>query len=60
MPAKSMAQFRLMQAAKHDPGVRKRTGITKSVAEEFTSSRPKKLPEHVAKARAIRKHYSRK
>lgn len=40
MPAKSMAQYRLMQAVIHDPAVRKRTGINMKVAEEFTQSRP--------------------
>lgn len=48
MPAKSQAQFRLMQAAAHDPSVRQRTGITKSVASDFTSGvSPKGLPQHV-------------
>lgn len=56
MPAKSQAQFRLMQAAKHDPAVRKRTGISKKVAEEFTQSSPKGLPEHKKKAARLRKY----
>lgn len=38
MPAKSEAQYRLMQAAKHSPEVRKRTGISMRVAEEFTET----------------------
>lgn len=54
MPAKSKAQFRLMQAAKHDPAVRERTGISKSVADEFTHGSPKGLPEHKAKAKKLR------
>lgn len=50
MPAKSKAQFRLMQAAAHNPEVAKRTGISKSVAGEFISATKsvKKLPEHKA------------
>lgn len=54
MPAKSEAQYRLMQAAKHDPDVRKRTGISMKVASEFTQSKPDDLPERKAKSGAIR------
>jgi hypothetical protein len=50
MPAVSQAQFRLMQAAKHNPEVRERTGISKKVASEFTQSSPKGLPQHKAQA----------
>ena len=48
MPVKSKAQWRLMQAAAHDPAVAKKTGISKGTAEEFISATkaPKKLPEH--------------
>lgn len=47
MPAKSKAQYRLMQAAKHDPKVRKRTGISKKTASDYVSKTPnaKKLVE---------------
>ena len=38
MPAKSKAQFRLMQAAAHNPSVAKRVGIPASVASEYTES----------------------
>lgn len=56
MPAKSEAQYRLMQAAKHNPSVRKSTGISRKVAEEFTKVRPTNLPEHKTKAGALRNH----
>jgi len=48
MPVKSKAQFRLMQAAAHNPDIAKKTGISKGVAEEFISATKsvKKLPEH--------------
>jgi hypothetical protein len=47
MPAKSKAQFRLMQSAANNPAVAKKTGISKGVASEFISATksPKKLPE---------------
>lgn len=38
MPAKTQAQFRLMQAVAHNPEVAKRVGIKPSVAKEFTES----------------------
>lgn len=51
MPAKSKAQFRLMQAVAHNPKVAKQTGISKSVAGEFINATKnvKRLPEHKAK-----------
>lgn len=51
MPAKSKAQFRLMQAVAHNPAIAKKTGISKSVGEEFVSATkaPKKLPETMKK-----------
>lgn len=51
MPAKSKAQFRLMQAAAHNPDVAKKTGVSKSVAKEFISATksPSKLPDHKKK-----------
>ena len=54
MPAKSKAQFRLMQAAAHNPDVAKKTGISQNVAKEFTESNVKskaysKLPAKKAK-----------
>lgn len=59
MPAVSQAQYRLMQAAKHDPEVRERTGITPKVAKEFTQGSPKDLPERAARAKAIRRYKTR-
>lgn len=38
MPAKSKAQFRLMQAAAHNPKVREKIGMSQDKAEEFVSS----------------------
>jgi hypothetical protein len=54
MPAKSQAQFRLMKAAENDPKVAKRTGISRSVAAEYTQSNVgkkaySKLPAKMAK-----------
>lgn len=53
MPAKSQAQFRLMKAVEHNPKVAKQTGISKSVASEFTQANKgkkayDKLPEKMA------------
>lgn len=48
MPAKSKAQFRLMEAAAH--GKAKNAHITTKVAKEFISGQsPKGLPEKVMK-----------
>lgn len=49
MPAKSKAQFRLMQAVAHNPKIAEKTGISKSVGKEFVSATkaPKKLPERM-------------
>lgn len=53
MPPKSKAQNRLMQAAEHDPKVRKKTGVSKKVAGEFTKGLKKgsvkNLPEKTSK-----------
>ena len=49
MPATSKAQFRFFQWIKHNPGAAKRKGISKRVAEEFTASSPKGLPERKSK-----------
>ena len=51
MPATSKAQFRMMQAAKHNPKMRRRMGISKKVAEEFTphGASPRGLPERARK-----------
>lgn len=38
MPAKSRAQFRLMKAIEHNPGVAKRVGMSQSAAAEYTGS----------------------
>ena len=56
MPAKSKAQFRLMQAVAHNPSIAKKTGISKSVGEEFVSATkaPKKLPERMKKGGKIK------
>ena len=52
MPPRSQKQRNLMFAAKNDPAVRKRTGISKSVAQDFTSSDPGgKLPKYTKKKR---------
>ena len=53
MPAKSKAQFKLMQAAAHNPKIAKKVGISKSIASEYTSSNVgkksyDKLPEYKA------------
>jgi len=42
MPAKSAKQYRLMQAAAHNPEVASRTGISADVAEEFVHKTPAK------------------
>lgn len=51
MPAKSKAQFKLMQAVIHNPSVAKKTGITPKVAKEFVSATKsvKNLPQKVKK-----------
>jgi hypothetical protein len=38
MPAKSKSQFRLMQAAAHNPKIAKKVGISEDVAGEYTQS----------------------
>jgi hypothetical protein len=48
MPAKSKAQYRLMQAVKHNPKLAKKKGISAKMAEEFTQGSPKGLPEKKA------------
>lgn len=54
MPATSKAQFRLMQAAAHNPKIAKKVGISSSVASEYTESnvgkkKYSKLPEKKCK-----------
>ena len=47
MPFKSQAQRNLMFAAKNDPDVRKKTGISQETAEKFTDhDEGGKLPYH--------------
>lgn len=59
MPPRSEAQRRLMWAAENNPAVRKRTGITKSVADEFTQAdKGGKLPEKIKKI--VRKRAKRR
>lgn len=53
MPAKSKAQFRLMKAIEHNPGLAKKIGMSQSKAAEYTSSNVKgksyaKLPTRKA------------
>jgi hypothetical protein len=59
MPAKSAAQYRLMQAVAHNPQVAKQTGIPQSVGQEYAAATPSpgKLPAHKRKmmAEALRK-----
>lgn len=58
MPYKSEAQRRLMEAVLHDPAVAKKTGISKSVAQDFhqaSKGSGKKLPERKGK-RKMRRH----
>ena len=56
MPFKSQAQRNLFHAAKNDPEVRARTGITSAVAKKFTDhDEGGKLPKHVKK-RKKKKH----
>ena len=49
MPAKSKAQFKLMEAAEHNPSFAEKVGISPSVAAEYTGGNTgkkafKKLP----------------
>ena len=45
MPAKSKAQFKLMQLAAHNPKAAKRIGISPAKAREFVAGQsPKGLP----------------
>lgn len=57
MPSVSKAQFRFFEAAKHNPEFAKKAGVSRKVAEEFTSSQESsggysKLPERKKKTRA--------
>lgn len=51
MPVKSKAQNRLMQMVAHNPKMAKKTGVPRSVAEEFVKAehgkKLSKLPEKV-------------
>lgn len=40
MPAESLAQYRLMQAAANDPALAQRLGITQAAAREFINRAP--------------------
>jgi hypothetical protein len=53
MPFKSEAQRRLMEAVAHEPGVSEKTGVPKSVAEEFI-----KADSDSARDRVFAKHFS--
>jgi len=56
MPPVSEQQRKLMFAAKNDPEVRKRTGISAKVAKDFTEADPGgKLPKR--KSRVERRGY---
>lgn len=44
MPAKSEAQRRLMQAAAHNLGIAKKTGVSQKVAREFVEADKAKKP----------------
>lgn len=56
MPPVSEKQRRLMWAARNDPSVRERTGISKRVAKDFTGADPGgKLPEQVKEGKPVRK-----
>ena len=46
MPAKSEKQAKLMQAAKHNPEVAKRTGVTPSVAKKVLGEAHEGSPSH--------------
>jgi hypothetical protein len=56
MPSRSRAQHNLFEAAAHDPAVRRRTGIPRDVADEFTAADAHnhkwKKQDHVAKKAA--------
>ena len=43
MPAKSKQQFKLMQAASHNPDFAKKVGIKPEVADEFTKENTGKM-----------------
>jgi len=57
MPAKSKAQFRLMEAIAHNNAkLEKKVGISRAKAEEFvTGQSPRHLPERVAPKKVMRK-----
>ena len=56
MPPVSEQQRKLMRAAAADPGVRKKTGISKSVADDFNKADSGgKLPKR--KSRAEKRGY---
>lgn len=54
MPAESKAQYRYFQMMKHDPEKAKAAGISPKVADDFTQTYSKKLPQHVARAKALK------
>jgi hypothetical protein len=47
MPAVSKAQYRLFQMAKHNAGKRQALGIPAKVADDFTKTYDKSMPQHV-------------
>ncbi len=49
----SPAQHRLFEAAAHDPGVAKRTGIPQAKAGQMASEGIKQEPHHVKMAKAL-------
>lgn len=54
MPAKSKAQFRLMEAVAHNPAFAKKVGIPQKVGKEYSNATPsyKALPEKAMKHEA--------
>lgn len=42
MPSKTPAQHRLMEAAAHDPGFAKKSGVSQRVAREFVEADERK------------------
>lgn len=63
MPARSKAQFRFMEAAKHNPAFAKEAGISQSTAAEYTSEQGPgaygKLPARVKPKTRAEKRYGK-
>ena len=51
MPAKSQAQYKLMQLVAHGPEAARRIGIPQAVGREYADAtkKPSELPEHKGK-----------